>query len=187
MPSAGTTWYVDRQEKMESAFIKDLLPHVDARYSTINSRDGRMLAGFSMGGYGTVRFAMKYPELFRAAAPLSPAIYDPQPPENSASRVVGVFGTNEFDPAVWTSLNYPRFFERFVAKKLPVPMYIHTGDDDVFLIHRDATNLYERLRAAGQPAELRIVNGGHSWDVWGSALGDAMKYMSRFIARPASK
>lgn len=187
MPSAGTTWYVDRKEKMESAFIKDLIPHVDNTYSTIKAREGRMIAGLSMGGYGTVRFVMKYPELFRSAAALSPAIYDPEVPENSSARRVGIFGENEFDPAVWTALNYPQFFESFLAKKLQVPMYINTGDDDIFLIHRDATNLYERLRAVGQPAELRILNGGHTWDVWASTIGEAMKYMSRFVSRPTQK
>ena len=41
-----------------------------------------------MGGYGALRFALKYPDMFAAAALLSPAIYDPVPPENSGARRV---------------------------------------------------------------------------------------------------
>ncbi|CAM3398994.1 hypothetical protein DEDE109153_15250 [Deinococcus deserti] len=187
MPSANTTWYVDRKKKMESAFINELIPHVDRTYSTIAKRDGRMIGGLSMGGYGTVRFVMKYPELFRSAAALSPAIYDPEVPSSSSARRVGVFGASEFDPAVWTELNYPKLLPGFLSKKIQVPMYINSGDDDVFLIHKDATNLYERLRMNGQPAQLRIVEGGHAWDVWESTISDAMKYMASFVSRPTPK
>lgn len=184
MPAAGTTWYVDRKERMESAFFNDLMPAVESKYRTINARNGRLVAGLSMGGYGALRFAFLRPDLFQAAALLSPAIYDPVVPETSSARRVGVFGENTFDPAVWTALNYPSLWDKFLEKKISVPMYINSGDDDDFNIEMEATRLYERLRAAKQPAELRIVNGAHVWSVWESTIGDAMKYMYRTVSRP---
>jgi enterochelin esterase-like enzyme len=186
MPSAGTTWYVDRKERMESAFFNDLLPTVEGRYRTITERSGRLVAGLSMGGYGALRFALMKPELFQAAALLSPAIYDPAVPETSSARRVGVFGANAFDPAIWTALNYPTLWDKFLEKKIAVPMYINSGDDDDFNIEMEATRLYEKLRAAKQPAELRIVNGAHVWDVWASTIGDAMRYMYRTVSRPVA-
>ena len=54
-----------------------------------------------MGGYGALRFALKYPEMFAAAGLLSPAIYDPEPPQASGARRAGVFGAPEFDAQVW--------------------------------------------------------------------------------------
>ena len=42
----------------------DLVKWVDANYRTIASRAGRGLAGHSMGGYGTLRIGMTYPETF---------------------------------------------------------------------------------------------------------------------------
>jgi poly(3-hydroxybutyrate) depolymerase len=53
---------------VESMIIKDLVPHIDATYRTIPTRDGRLLDGFSMGGYGAARFGFKYPEMFRAVS-----------------------------------------------------------------------------------------------------------------------
>jgi len=184
MPDAGTTWYVDRKEPMETAFLRDLIPDVEATYRTIAERDGRVIAGLSMGGYGSLRFALQHPDMFAAAGLLSPAIYDPVPPENSSARRVNVFGSPEFDPSVWEAYSYPALWEAYLATGLPVPMYIVSGDDDEFLVEASALQFYELLRRHEQPAELRIVDGGHTWAVWKSAVGDAMTYVFRYASRP---
>jgi enterochelin esterase-like enzyme len=187
MPDAGVTWFVDRREKMETALIRDLIPDVENNFRALRSRDGRLIGGLSMGGYGSLRFALKYPELFAAAALLSPAIYDPAPPKNSGARRVGTFGARDFDEQVWRSLNYPALWEKYLARKTPVPMYINSGDDDEFMIEAEATKLYSLLRANQQPAELRIVNGAHTWAVWESTIGDAMKYIFRYADQPSRR
>ncbi len=184
MPDAAASWLVDRREKMETALIRDLIPDVERNYRTVRTRDGRLIGGLSMGGYGSLRFALKYPEMFAAAALLSPAIYDPVPPMNSGARRVGIFGA-DFEESVWRSLNYPTLWDAYLAKKTPVAMYINSGDDDEFFIEAEAVKLYSLLRANQQPAELRIVNGAHTWAVWESTIGDAMKYVFRFAKKPA--
>jgi enterochelin esterase-like enzyme len=183
MPDAGTTWYVDRKEKMETAVIQDLVGDVQRTFRVIDDRKGRVVAGLSMGGYGALRFVLKYPEMFAAAGLLSPAIYDPEPPQASGARKA-VFGSPEFDLQVWKELNYPTLWDGFLAKKIAVPMYINSGDDDDFFIEAEATRLYSLLRKNGQPAELRIVDGAHRWPVWESTIGDAMRYVFRYAARP---
>ena len=185
MPDAGTTWFVDRKEKMETAVIQDLIGDVQHTFRVIEARNGRVVAGLSMGGYGALRFVLKYPEMFAAAGLLSPAIYDPEVPQGSGARRAGVFGAAEFDPQVWKELNYPTLWEAFLAKKIAVPMYINSGDDDDFFIEAEATRLYSLLRKNNQPAELRIVDGAHRWPVWESTIGDAMRYVFRYAARPA--
>ena len=187
MPDAGTTWYVDRKEKMETAFFQDLIPQVEGSLRVLTTRDARLVGGLSMGGFGALRFAFEYPEKFAAAALLSPAIYDPEPPMNSSARTVGVFGAPDFDAAIWKSLNYPALWDAYLARKLPVPMYINSGDDDQFFIEADATKFYSLLRQNHLPAELRIVDGAHAWPVWSSTIGDAMRYIFRFSAKPAAE
>lgn len=188
MPDANTNWYVDLKEKMETAFIEDLMPHVEKTYRTINAREGRVIGGLSMGGYGAVRFVLKYPEKFQAAALLSPAIYNPEPPADSSARHVKVFAEPNTDGAysknVWQQYNYPALMDAFLAKGIKVPMYINSGDDDEFAIEADATLLYSQLRKAKQPAELRIVNGKHEWTVWETTLGDSLKYVFSTVQRP---
>ena len=185
MPDAGTSWYVDRKEKMETAILKELMPDVEKNLRTVTTREGRFIAGLSMGGFGAMRFAMQYPEMFAAAALLSPAIYDPAPPETSSLRRVNVFGAPNFDTEVWKTYNYPALWDAYIAKKTPVPMYINSGDDDNFMIEYDATVFYSLLRKNKQPAELRIVDGAHDWPVWSSTIGDAMKYIFNYKVKPA--
>jgi putative tributyrin esterase len=52
-PSAGDSWYVnsvaDAKAKYEDFVIKDLIEYVDRQYRTMASRDGRAVAGVSMG------------------------------------------------------------------------------------------------------------------------------------------
>lgn len=76
--------YVDWKDgstPVESVIIKDLVPHIDATYRTLANRDGRLLDGFSMGGYGAARLGFKYPEMFKAvsiigAGPLQAELID---------------------------------------------------------------------------------------------------------------
>jgi S-formylglutathione hydrolase FrmB len=55
----------------ETYLTEDLISYIDSHYRTIATRDSRGLAGHSMGGYGTLRIAMKYPDLYAAIYPMS--------------------------------------------------------------------------------------------------------------------
>jgi S-formylglutathione hydrolase FrmB len=55
----------------EGYVADDLVAHMDKNYRTIATREGRGLAGHSMGGYGTIRIGMKRPDVFSAIYALS--------------------------------------------------------------------------------------------------------------------
>jgi S-formylglutathione hydrolase len=55
----------------EGFIAKDLVAYMDSHYRTIPERASRGLAGHSMGGYGTVRIAAKYPQVFSSIYVLS--------------------------------------------------------------------------------------------------------------------
>jgi endo-1,4-beta-xylanase len=62
-----STFYKDSFDgkfPIESIVIEELIPHIDASYRTIASGKGRCIEGFSMGGRGATRLAVKYPEMF---------------------------------------------------------------------------------------------------------------------------
>ncbi len=70
MPSSErASYYVDLQytgtdypaEPVETAFFSDLIPHIDATYRTIADRNGRLIGGYSMGGYGAIRYGWRIP------------------------------------------------------------------------------------------------------------------------------
>ena len=75
---------------VESMIVRDLVPHIDATQRTVAAREGRMLDGFSMGGYGAARLGFKYPEAFRTVSMLGAGPLDPDfertPRANPRSR-----------------------------------------------------------------------------------------------------
>ena len=69
-PNGGMSGYADRPEQKvmgETLIVRELIPHIDAKYRTVAAREGRAVCGFSMGGGGAIRLALKYPDLFAAA------------------------------------------------------------------------------------------------------------------------
>jgi enterochelin esterase-like enzyme len=58
----------------ESFIARDLVGYIDSHYRTLAQREGRGLSGHSMGGYGTLRIGMKYPQVFGAIYAMSSAI-----------------------------------------------------------------------------------------------------------------
>lgn len=81
------SFYGDSQDgrcPVESVITRDLIPSIDRSFRTIATREGRLLEGFSMGGFGAARLGFKYPELFGAIAidaggPITPAGVIPPP------------------------------------------------------------------------------------------------------------
>ena len=71
MPGCAASWWIDgAKDKAEQAFWTDLVPYIDSHYRTIASREGRLIAGVSAGGYGATRFGLKYPDQVIAVAAL---------------------------------------------------------------------------------------------------------------------
>ncbi len=70
-PNGGVSGYQDRhgQRQMgETTIVKELVPLIDRTFRTKRERAFRVISGFSMGGSGSVRLAMKHPDVFSAVA-----------------------------------------------------------------------------------------------------------------------
>ncbi|HEX5226732.1 MAG TPA: alpha/beta fold hydrolase [Bryobacteraceae bacterium] len=117
----------------EGYITHDLVAYIDGHYRTIANPESRGLAGHSMGGYGTLRLAMKYPGLYSSiyamsscclmnnpgAAPAPPpsaqASANRAPAESpQAARAQGVFrNVRSAQAAAWSPnpKNPPKFFD----------------------------------------------------------------------------
>ncbi len=99
LPNGGkSTMYKDSADgrfPIETIFIRELIPHIDAHWRTIANRNGRCIEGYSMGGRGATRLAMKYPELFCSLCcqagnvPRTSELFDPSHPELFPNNYLG--------------------------------------------------------------------------------------------------
>ena len=62
---------------IEGFVVRDLIEYVDGHYRTLATRASRGLSGHSMGGYGTLRIAMKYPDLYSSFYAMSSCCLTP--------------------------------------------------------------------------------------------------------------
>lgn len=170
MPDGFNCWYLDKQDcRMETAIMRELIPHAIKTYNAGKTREQRYIAGLSMGGYGALNMALKYPGEFVKAGLLSPAVYSPMPPPNSSAL-------KDFADGEWIANLYTSKLSTYFNQPQRVAFYIHSGDDDEFYIDDDAARLYNVMRKRGNDAELRIGNGKHSWDVWKESVKGALEY-----------
>ena len=180
MPDGDNEWYVDRTVKMESAMIKELIPQIEAKYRIKQGRLNRSIGGLSMGGYGSMRFVLRYPEMFYNVVLMSPAAYYPSPDEGSVARYSTPFLTNGvYDDAVYKSLNYPNYWSIFDASTVsPYHFYVSVGDTEPFVGIKEAsaTEIPQALAQRNGKVILKTAtySGGHEWKVWKVAVKDAL-------------
>lgn len=64
---------------------KGLVEYIDEKYRTIADRNSRGICGWSMGGHGTIKMAMLYPEVYSCAYAMSPAMMELNGEHNALS------------------------------------------------------------------------------------------------------
>ncbi|HAT63862.1 MAG TPA: esterase [Flavobacteriaceae bacterium] len=171
---AGNSWYINRPEPMESFYLDEFIPFIEATYR-VDTAQGRIAAGDSAGGYGALRFSLLRPELFQNVILLSPASYEPLPPAISSSRKVAAFAKNGvFNDSIWKSFSYTHRWENIKKAPKKPKYYLSVGDDDAYNIVPVITSLQQQMLQDSIPNELRITNGGHDWNCWQQNFSNAL-------------
>ncbi len=197
MPDGMYVDWKDGSAPLETVIVKELVPHVDASYRTIASREGRALDGYSMGGYGAARLGFKYPDLFRAVSmmgsgPLQENLLDaPRASRRRAEEVLErVYGG---DPDYFRSVSPRTLAERqadAIARGSLVRMVC--GDQDNLLANNRA--FHEHLERLGIPHSWTVLPGVDH-DPLGTleALGDTnwgfyrQAFAEQAVARTAAR
>jgi len=134
----------------ETAFVKELIPHVDATYRTIARREGRGLEGFSQGGRGTARIMFKHPESFCSAAPMGGGHqHEKHAAENEGRETSGV----QFEPG-----NNTYDLARAYAKRMtdaPLKIFVAFGKQD--FNYEANLEWVEHLRKLGIPHDHAVA------------------------------
>ncbi len=188
MPNGDSSFYInsyDGKESYEDFFVKEFMPGVEKIYRIKAEKRYRGIAGLSMGGYGTLIFSLKHPELFAAAAPLSAAVWDDDAitamPEGTYNNVIGkLFGRDLKGKSRLTKTWYDNAPFKIIADKKTedlrkVRYWIDCGDDD-FLIKGNCL-LHIALTEKNVPHEFRVRDGAHNWTYWRTGITDALQFI----------
>ncbi|MBS1932887.1 MAG: esterase family protein [Bacteroidetes bacterium] len=188
MPNGDSSWYInsyDGKEKYEDFFIKEFIPTIEKTYRIKAEKRYRGIAGLSMGGYGTLIYSMKYPDLFAAAAPLSAGVFADDEitsmPDRNYDIVLGPLfgkglkGKDRLNKA-WYENSILKIVETTSAEQLSkVRYWIDCGDDD-FLTKGNCL-LHIALTEKKVPHEFRVRDGSHSWTYWRTGITDALHFI----------
>ena len=188
MPNADSSWYInsyDGKEKYEDFFIKEFIPGIEKSFRIKGEKRYRGIAGLSMGGYGSLIYSLKYPDLFASAAPLSAAVFDDDAMssmrDNSWDNAFGqLFGRglkgkdrlnkSWYDNSVLNIVN-----TKTVDELKKVHYWIDCGDDD-FLTKGNCL-LHIALTEKAVPHEFRVRDGTHNWTYWRTGITDALQFI----------
>lgn len=192
MPNGGLKWYVNQPNgdfNYEDMFIRELIPYIEKTYRIKSNKKNRSISGLSMGGFGSLGYAMRHPDIFATCVAYSAAIRaDDEVLKLSQQHFdelyAPVYGENikgEFRLSKHWNENNPIYLAKVVSveKLKSVNWYITCGDDD-WLYYGNST-LRKIFRDRNIPHQYRVKDGGHNWYYWRTYIGEGLKFISRSI------
>ncbi len=195
-PDAGGSFYVnsrDGRRPYSDFFLKEFIPFVERRYHARNDRAGRAITGFSMGGYGALRFAFGYPRLFSSASALSPALLRRLPQQLNAGASAGFFQaevlTRDFgkplDMRYWQQNSPFTLAARNAAAIAGMKIEFRCGSEDNYGFDQGAEELAAELKKLRIPATFRLDPGAHDVGYFLEHFGSILEFHSdAFAAAP---
>jgi S-formylglutathione hydrolase FrmB len=217
MPEAGKAgWYSDWVGSTDGHFrplwetfhVRQLVGWIDANLNTIDDRSGRTVAGVSMGGYGALRYAARFPGVFSGVGVFSGGtnireagaqgiVNDSMWFYGAAFSWTGLFdgtfrvsGSTQhrmetvFGPASgWGAVNPYDLASAYNAYDGEMALYSGSSGSDS-AIGTWNTAFHGRLDAAGVVHRFCIGTGDHSWGYWREDLRDFLAH--RYGTTPSS-
>src|SRR5688572_10298063 len=187
-PEGNDGWYTDSvsvpSEKYETYIIDELLPDVQRRYRTVETREGRAIAGLSMGGYGALKFGVKHPQAFALVGSMSGAFDVTSWKEAEMAQfqwiwktLLPVFGAE--DNPKRPANDVLKLFREVPAEKISALPYVYFDwgtEDPLFPSNRV---LAEILLQRKIPHQYRQLPGRHEWLYWDAQVKEVLKLAAK--------
>jgi S-formylglutathione hydrolase FrmB len=213
MPDGGNSWYVNWAESgegqkndWEDHIIRDVIGHVDENYRTIARREGRAIAGLSMGGYGALTMGLRNSEMFISIGSTSGALeHARQATERLRAGIVGGrpdrstevnpligiagFGSQdertphgrEFVTVEQAEAHDPFLLVNTIPRHRFPHVYLDSGTEDDLI--QGARSLASILMQKNLPFDLMQMSGEHNGDYWRKSVGHLMTIQHEVMRR----
>ncbi len=164
-------WFNDPNWTYEDFFFNEFVPYIESHYRVLTDKSNRSLAGFSMGGGGSVVYGVHHPEKFNMVYAMSSYLRR-QPLEFLKNDPLG-----EWRQTVVERNNPIKYVATCQQTKIndmnTVRWFIDCGDDDFTL--EGNMDLIKTFRSRGVRYQFRVKDGNHNWEYWRPALVEAIK------------
>jgi len=136
----------------EDFFFKEFIPHIDKTFRTIATKEGRAIAGLSMGGGQSWSIGLKHPEVFAN---------------------IGIFSSGMFGGVLYKPFDLAVELPELLADPQAFNdnldlFYISCGETDPRITHTKAA--VEAMRENGAEIHFSAFPGGHEWQPWRKSL-----------------
>jgi len=190
-----------RKRDYDTYITSDLIAHVDATYRTIASREGRAIAGLSMGGFGALHLSIRHQDVFSAAASHSGlvSLLYAGPVPYVAGKVelltdvrtwggpfveikrwmIGLFGE---DIAQWRAHDPTALVSTLRPGKLA--LYMDCGTEDEFLFHNQTAYLHDLLLERKIEHEYFVGPGHHNFSFWKVRVSESLRFLRDHTSKP---
>ena len=206
MPDGGANgWYSDPfnagafgPPRYESFAFGELLPWVDATFRTIAAREGRAVAGLSMGGFGALKYAARHPDMFVAASSFSGVTDAPAFAQNGYANLIpnAVWGPRTTELARWrehnpldlaANLRGLELLELRTGNGEHGPLDSRTGRDNLeYEVWRENGALHAKLDELGIAHVYDDYGPGvHDWPYWARDLERTLRNLTAVFGATA--
>jgi len=186
MPSALNSNYSDWPESMMgfnmfSYLTEELMPLIYNWFPASDKREDNFVAGLSMGGGGTIKYAVNHPDKFAAAAILSscarnPHIIDMDDPNPRSKRnIVSVKNAGGLDAYINSYENvWDKLKELSNTGTLP-RLYFACGKND--FLYNDFVSFRKYAESFNLDATFEEIEGyTHEWRFWDLTIQKALTF-----------
>ena len=181
-PDGAEGWYCNDPREgglaWEDHIASEVVQHVEANFPAMDTRQGRAMAGFSMGGYGAMMLALKHANRFAAVCTQAGSFafgheLRPDRPERSAFMQAVAPPGGEYDLYVITE-------ELAASGGTAMAIRFDVGTDDHLLEHN--RQFHAHLERLGIAHEYEEVQGGHEWSYVNRQLPTTLSFLAGHLA-----
>ena len=181
MLDGGRSFYTDMKKggKFFTFLTEELPAKVQKYFPLSNLRENNFIAGNSMGGYGSIKAALRCPEKYAACGILSsvtdiPAKYNDEILVSWKEEFSYIFGTIE--EAIANGNDIFSLVEKLKDSEIKPGIMQICGTED--FLYNDNIKLKNALEACKWPNYTYIEGPGvHSWDFWDANIEKIIEFV----------
>jgi putative tributyrin esterase len=178
MPQVHRSFYADEAQGMKFwSFLSEELPRIVQTFFRVSTRrEDTFVAGLSMGGYGAMKWALRQPERFAAAATLSGALDAAYIQELDLRPHMRALTARVFADRTVRGTDEDLFHLLATADKDALPrLMLRCGTEDHLVVQNE--RFVAACRAHGIELDAAFGPGAHEWGYWDAQIRSVLDWL----------